>query len=55
MQISNLGGSELNYQTASYTNLTSALAPQSHVAKLQLFTAGNMFCIYHWTYAILHA
>jgi hypothetical protein len=41
--------------TASYTNLTSALAPGSHTAKLQ-FSANDYFafCTDHWTYAILH-
>jgi len=54
IHVSNFGTSTWNFSTASYTNLTSALAPGHHMAGLQFISDSGTFCVNHWTYAILH-
>ncbi len=55
MVLSNRGTTDGNTITGSYLNLTSALAPGSHTAKLQFQADTGTFCIDHFTYAALHA
>jgi hypothetical protein len=55
MVLSNRGTTNGNTITGSYLNLTGALAPGSHTAKLQFMADALTFCIDQFTYAALHA
>jgi hypothetical protein len=53
---SNTSVGSTTFSPLSYTFLTLALAPGSHTAKIQFQSSdANLFCVQHWTMAVLHS